>query len=207
LLSEITPFKKPLLNRSIRVSIPFNMFLLLPLVVACNVGCSSDYLMIKMKSISHLRSLIFCLFILVVWAQGEPTWAGEDLLQGPWDSPAYRVLLHKDTETSRNTSMSSPFFISLLNFFSAVISPVDGDRCPSYPTCAAYSKEAYRKHGAFLGTLMTVDRLFHEADESRFSPTVEVYGVLRIYDPVSANEFWKRQDKSRAEAKSIPPEK
>ncbi|MEJ2235683.1 MAG: membrane protein insertion efficiency factor YidD [Syntrophobacterales bacterium] len=85
--------------------------------------------------------------------------------------------------------------------FSEVISPVDGDRCPSYPTCAAYSKEAYQKHGAFVGTLMTVDRLFHEADEYRFSPTVKVYGVYRIYDPVSANEYWKRNDNSKAEAK------
>jgi len=158
--------------------------------------------MSEMKSISYLRSLILCLFILALWAQGLPAWAGEDLLHGPWDSPTYRALVQKETEIRRNTSMSSPFFISLLNFFSKVISPVDGDRCPSYPTCAAYSKEAYQKHGALVGTLMTVDRLFHEADEPRFSPTVEVHGVGRIYDPVSANEFWKRQTKSRAQAKS-----
>ena len=163
--------------------------------------------MSEMKSTGLVGILVVCLFILGVWAQGTPAWAGEDPLQGPWDSPAYRVLLQKETETRRNTSMSSPFFISLLNFFSTVISPVDGDRCPSYPTCAAYSKEAYQKHGAFLGTLMTVDRLFHEADESRFSPTVVIYGIGRIYDPVSANEFWKRQDQSRAEAKSIPSRK
>ena len=159
--------------------------------------------MSEMKSISYLRSLILCLFILALWAQGLTAWAGEDLLHGPWDSPTYRALVQKETEIRRNTSMSSPFFISLLNFFSKVISPVDGDRCPSYPTCAAYSKEAYQKHGALVGTLMTVDRLFHEADEPRFSPTVEVYGVGRIYDPVSANEFWKRKDKSRAEVRSV----
>jgi hypothetical protein len=49
---------------------------------------------------------------------------------------------------------------------------------------------------------MTVDRLFHEADEPRFSPAVEVNGVGRIYDPVSANEFWKRKGKDRAKARS-----
>jgi hypothetical protein len=49
---------------------------------------------------------------------------------------------------------------------------------------------------------MTVDRLFHEADEPRFSPIVQVHGVGRIYDPVSANELWKREDNSRAEARS-----
>jgi hypothetical protein len=163
--------------------------------------------MSEMKSISYLRSLILCLFILALLARGLPARAGEDLLHGPWDSPSYRAMVQKETEARRNTSISSPFFVSLLNFFSKVISPVDGDRCPSYPTCAAYSKEAYQKHGALVGTLMTVDRLFHEADEPMFSPTVEVHGVGRIYDPVSANEFWMREDKSRAEATSTPPEK
>lgn len=152
-----------------------------------------------MKRALYLRVFFVALFVVPL---AIPAWAGEDPLNGPWDSPAYRELVQKEKETIRNTSMSSPFFISLLNFFSKVISPVDGDRCPSYPTCAAYSKEAYQKHGALVGTLMTVDRLFHEADEPRFSPTVEVHGVGRIYDPVSANEFWKRQHKSRAEAKS-----
>jgi hypothetical protein len=47
-----------------------------------------------------------------------------------------------------------------------------------------------------------VDRLFHEAEEYRFSPTVKVYGVHRIYDPVSANEYWKRNDNRQAETKS-----
>jgi putative component of membrane protein insertase Oxa1/YidC/SpoIIIJ protein YidD len=158
--------------------------------------------MSEMKSISYSRSLTICLFILVLWAQGAPAGAAEDPLHGPWNSPAYRKLVQEQKSTTRNTSMTSPFFTSLLSFFSQVISPVDGDRCPSYPTCAAYSKEAYQKHGAFLGTLMTVDRLIHEADEPSFSPTVEVHGVRRIYDPVSANEVWKRKEKRQTEAKS-----
>jgi len=152
-----------------------------------------------MKPNYYLRVFFVVFFVL---ALAPPTWAGEDPFDGPWDSSSYRKLVQKKTERAGNTSMSSPFFISLLNFFSKTISPVDGDRCPSYPTCAAYSKEAYEKHGALLGTLMTVDRLFHEADESRFSPIVEIYGVGRIYDPVSANEFWKRRHKNQAEAKS-----
>ena len=158
----------------------------------------------QIKLAPFFRASLAVLFVLVL---AVPARAEEDPLHGPWDSPLYRELVQKEKETRRNTSMSSPFFISLLNFFSQVISPVDGDRCPSYPTCAAYSKEAYQKHGAFIGTLMTVDRLFHEADEPRFSPSVQVYGVSRIYDPVSANEFWKRKDKDRTKAKSALPEK
>jgi putative component of membrane protein insertase Oxa1/YidC/SpoIIIJ protein YidD len=85
-----------------------------------------------------------------------------------------------------------------VTFFQQVISPVDGDRCPSYPTCSAYSIQAYDQHGAVLGTLMTVDRLFHEDSEGEFAPVIEVYGVRRIYDPVWANEFWKEKEGRRA---------
>jgi hypothetical protein len=115
----------------------------------------------------------------------------------PWNWSGKSTTAQEQEESEKKPSVASGFFISLLTFFSKVISPVDGHRCPSYPTCAAYSKQAYQKHGAILGTLMTVDRLFHEADEARFSPIVEVYGVRRIYDPVSANEFWKRDRRTR----------
>ncbi len=113
-------------------------------------------------------------------------------VKDPWNWPANSTTAQEQEEVQHKASIAAGFFTSLLTFFSKVISPVDGDRCPSYPTCAAYSKQAYQKHGVVLGTLMTVDRLLHEADEPHFSPTVEVDGVRRLYDPVSANEFWKR---------------
>ena len=146
-----------------------------------------------MKLIISFRTVVVFLFLLTLWTQAVPAGAEEDPLHGPWNSPRYRSLAQKQTATQKSTSIASPFFTSLLTFFSKAISPVDGDRCPSYPTCAAYSKEAFQKNGALLGTLMTVDRLLHEADEAQFSPTVNVYGVSRIYDPVSANEVWKRK--------------
>jgi putative component of membrane protein insertase Oxa1/YidC/SpoIIIJ protein YidD len=121
--------------------------------------------------------------------------AAEQSVADPWNWPVTSTAKQKEA-VHKKPSIVTGFFTSMLSFFSNVISPVDGDRCPSYPTCAAYSKEAYEKHGAVLGTLMTVDRLFHEADEYRFSPTVKVNGVNRLYDPVSANEFWK-QDRKR----------
>ena len=145
-----------------------------------------------MQRFSLFGSLLMLLMLVAVLTKAPPVVAAEDPMNGPWDRPVHRSSAHKHNDHD-NASITSGFFSSLLTFFSEVISPVDGDRCPSYPTCAAYSKEAYQKHGAFVGTLMTVDRLFHEADEYRFSPTVKVYGVYRIYDPVSANEVWKRE--------------
>jgi len=146
-----------------------------------------------MRRFCHPRCLFLLLLLLGFSLLTPPLSVAEDSFHGPWDSPQYKSLSQKQKASQRSTSIASPFFTSLLTFFSKAISPVDGDRCPSYPTCAAYSKEAYERNGAFMGTLMTIDRLLHEADEARFSPTVNVYGVNRIYDPVSANEVWKRK--------------
>ncbi len=75
-------------------------------------------------------------------------------------------------------------------FFSKYVSPVDGDRCPMYPTCAAYSREALGKHGFTGGVLLTVDRLIHESDEMYRAPQIIVYGHLRFMDPLVNNDFW-----------------
>ena len=123
--------------------------------------------------------------------------AAEYPVEDPWNWPVKNTTAQEQEKAQKKPSLATGFFSSLVTFFSKVISPVDGDRCPSYPTCAAYSKQAYQEHGAVVGTLMTVDRLFHEADEPRFSPTVEVHGVRRLYDPVSANEFWKKDRRTR----------
>ncbi|MDQ1334691.1 MAG: uncharacterized protein QG552_1641 [Thermodesulfobacteriota bacterium] len=70
------------------------------------------------------------------------------------------------------------------------ISEVDGQRCPSDPTCSSYSAQVFRKHGFFVGWVMTVDRLIHEADEGRNSPVVRRNGEFKILDPVENNDFW-----------------
>ena len=139
---------------------------------------------------SYFTLFFLALLLMVFITQGVPCLAAEDALNGPWETPAESSVAKGQRAGHREFSVATGVFTYLLTFFQEAISPVDGDRCPSYPTCAAYSRQAYQKHGALLGTLMTVDRLIHEASESRFSPMVEVHGVRRIYDPVSANEFW-----------------
>jgi hypothetical protein len=79
----------------------------------------------------------------------------------------------------------------MVSLFRDHLSAVDSDRCPSYPTCSSYSVEAFRKHGFFMGWLMTVDRLIHEGrEETTVSPLVYSQGQWKIYDPVQNNDFW-----------------
>ncbi|MDO9558236.1 MAG: membrane protein insertion efficiency factor YidD [Syntrophales bacterium] len=77
-----------------------------------------------------------------------------------------------------------------VEIFSKYISPVDGDRCSMYPTCAAYSLQAVKKHGFFIGFMMTAGRLIHENNEMDYASLIKVGNKYRFYDPVSNNDFW-----------------
>ena len=78
----------------------------------------------------------------------------------------------------------------LVRGFQGFISPVDGDRCAMYPTCSGYSVDALKKHGPFMGFILTADRVMHETDEHLFAPGIIKHGVYRVYDPVERNDFW-----------------
>ena len=79
----------------------------------------------------------------------------------------------------------------LVSFYRDHISAVDADRCPSIPTCSSYAVKSFKKHGFFIGWMMTVDRLIHEGNEEQsVSPSVYSGGKWKIYDPVENNDFW-----------------
>ncbi len=59
------------------------------------------------------------------------------------------------------------------------------------PSCSAYAKQALSEYGPFLGLLLTIDRLFREANENQTSPLVRQGDNIKLYDPPSANVWWK----------------
>lgn len=50
-------------------------------------------------------------------------------------------------------------FIWLIQFYRKFISPIKPPTCRFYPTCSAYSLEAYKRFGAIKGTVLTVKRI------------------------------------------------
>ena len=128
---------------------------------------------------------------LLFWSclSGGWAWAGEGRWEEPWpkSSPAPEL---RSEKSSPSLSPGQRAAQGVLRFFQKYISPVDGDRCPCYPTCSQYSVEAIRKHGVLMGLVITFDRLIHESDEIRQAPMIKVYGSYRFYDPVGNNDFW-----------------
>jgi len=123
-----------------------------------------------MKTAKSLTSTLLVLGLLILGSSGEAS---------------------AQTSPPRDETGGSNPALWLVNLYRDHISPIDGDRCPSLPTCSSYSVQALRKHGFFLGWMMTVDRLLHEGqEETKVSPVVYSGGTWRIFDPVENNDFW-----------------
>ncbi|PLX86727.1 MAG: hypothetical protein C0618_08615 [Desulfuromonas sp.] len=103
---------------------------------------------------------------------------------GPWRTP------ENPPHLSHTQGKDTGPLDTLVRFFQKYISPVDGARCPMFPTCSAYSRQALKKHGPLIGTMMTVDRLFREADPLEKQTPIIKWGHQRYLDPVSDNDFW-----------------
>jgi uncharacterized protein len=85
----------------------------------------------------------------------------------------------------------SSLFSAGLEGYQKLLSPVLNSKCYMFPSCSEYSKQAVSDYGPLLGLLLTVDRLFHEANEDRTSPLIKRDKDLKLYDPPSANVWWK----------------
>ena len=49
--------------------------------------------------------------------------------------------------------------VGLIDLYRGWISPLLPPSCRFYPSCSAYAREAYLKHGFFAGSLLTAGRL------------------------------------------------
>ena len=96
------------------------------------------------------------------------------------------------TAVAPRTNDAAASFIDFpIRFFQDIISPVDGPRCNSHPTCSAYARQSLARHGPLVGWIMTCDRLMRDGrDDNRLLPRIRVGGHEYADDPVSANDFW-----------------
>ena len=141
----------------------------------------TPFLHYSKKPYSQLKMSI--LFLLVFFWLANMANAAS--LKGPWDwdkrQQAFRVSAGQSPNPLR-------FMVELHRKY---ISPIDGKNCPMYPSCSRYSLQCLKKHGLFVGWVMTCDRLLRcGRDELRLSPEIVVNDELRCYDPLENNDFW-----------------
>lgn len=105
--------------------------------------------------------------------------------KGPWGQDNSQKISRKQMDHKLNPLRF------MVNVYRTYISPIDGKSCPMYPTCSEYSLQSFKKHGFFIGWMMTCDRLFRcGRDELHLSREIMVNGELKCYDPLENNDFW-----------------
>jgi putative component of membrane protein insertase Oxa1/YidC/SpoIIIJ protein YidD len=112
-----------------------------------------------------------------------------------WVVVAFLVLPLPAFGLEPSTTPPVPETSSLLSLgiegYQKILSPVLDSQCYMQPSCSAYSKQALSEYGPLLGLLLTIDRLFHEANEDQTSPLVRQGKALKVFDPPAANVWWK----------------
>ncbi len=132
-----------------------------------------------------MRRLLFLTIMIILTA--VPAGARDSF--SPWDFNTGKTAQAQGSDD--NMSAGARALSWGVRFYRETISQVDGERCKMYPSCSAYSLEAIKKHGFFLGYVMTADRLIHESNEMDDAPKIKLKnGQERYYDPVEANDFW-----------------
>ena len=136
------------------------------------------------------------LFFTLLWTQTSS--AENPLLRGPRKAVWSNVEAPEPADVKQG--LLEDIAAAPVLFYQHFLSRHWGRRCAYYPSCSNYSLLAIRKHGALMGSVMTFDRLQHEADEARYAPLILTGGQIKVYDSLENNDYWwHRSDKSAME--------
>ncbi len=116
----------------------------------------------------------------------------------PWDFQQPENPFPKRTIQIRDPASKSSHPIkqslnNLMVFYQTFLSPMDGPKCPHYPTCSQFARESFSLYGPFWGSLMTTNRLTREYEgllESGNYKIVYKGSQLRAYDPPEQEWLW-----------------
>lgn len=128
--------------------------------------------------------------------QGRSDWP--DRPERPWErfktaSAAPVDGWDAEADSDESAPTDSSLFALGYRFYTNGLTRVDGPRCEHRPTCSRYAYEAVQRHGAVIGTMMAIDRLFRTDRSSvhRQLPTAKFHEGTRYYaDPVEENDFF-----------------
>ncbi len=90
---------------------------------------------------------------------------------------------HKHSSIIDNSNVESVILSSTQNFYSFLISDVDGDNCPFYPTCSSFYVHSIKETNIFKGTLMFADRFTRDSNLFKSKTHYPVHYSGKYYDP------------------------
>lgn len=82
-----------------------------------------------------------------------------------------------------DSGVGSLVLSGLQTSYSFLISDVDGDNCPFYPTCSSFYVHSIKETNIFKGTLMFADRFTRDSNLFKRKTHYPIHSSGRYYDP------------------------
>ena len=106
----------------------------------------------------------------------------------------YEIPVREHQSSSNNTSNVGSMLLSgLQDSYSFLISDVDGDNCPFYPTCSSFYIESIKETNIFQGTLMFADRFTRDSNLYKSKTHYPHHSSGKYFDPTY--NYYLEQDK------------
>jgi len=116
-----------------------------------------------------------------------------------WKKPVkkYNGVFDKKIETSTDSAM---WFYSAIMYYKKNVSPLQGERCPCFPTCSSYTLYSMLEFGFFTGFIIGADRIFIRESDDMFKGSMyfktneNSYLKGGYYDIPEANNLFVKKD-------------
>ncbi len=123
--------------------------------------------------------IFFLLAILAASNQAQTDW-----LRWEGNQVSYQI---KNHITTSSRVSDENFGLQLISFFrnsySTLISDIDGDNCPFYPSCSHFFVESVKEAGLFKGVLMFSDRFIRDLNFFKSKNSYPKHISGKYWDP------------------------
>ncbi len=117
--------------------------------------------------------ILYCTFISIIYAQTD--WVR-------WDKCA---VSYSNTNTNKSNEILHKDLLTITkSLYNFLISDLDGDNCPFYPSCSEFFVDAVKKTNLFKGTLMFVDRFTRDINFFKGRNHYAYHISGKFFDPV-----------------------
>lgn len=107
-------------------------------------------------------------------------------------------LIDGELESASRSRSRAPVCCALVGFYQRIISPIGASSCRMCPSCSAFAREAFARHGFLRGMMLTSDRLMRDSFFAGTEyPLICKDGRWLHHDPLRENTLWWRRDRGR----------
>jgi len=116
-----------------------------------------------------------------------------------WKQPVKSYNGVFDEKIEKHSENDSWFYQSI-RYYKKNVSPMQGERCPAFPTCSSYTLYSMLEYGFFTGFIIGADRLFIRESDDMFKGSMyfktddNSYLKGGYYDIPEANNLFIKKD-------------